>query len=708
MRQVIQSLSDGTVEAVIAPAPRARRGGLLIETRATLVSAGTERMLVEFGKGNLLQKALSQPQRVKEVLAKARTDGVFETLEAVRSKLDQPIPLGYCNAGVVVEVGPGVDSFKVGDRVASNGPHAEVVAIPQTLCARIPEGVSDEAAAFTPLAAIALQGIRLVQPTLGERVVVFGLGLIGLVTVQILRAAGCRVLGVDFDASKLALARVYGAETVDLAAGEDPVAAAEAFSGGRGIDAVLITASSKSNDIVKQAAQVSRKRGRIVLVGVVGLELDRADFYEKELTFQVSCSYGPGRYDPEYEDRAHDYPLAFVRWTEQRNFEAVLDLMSTGGLDVAELITHRFDIGDAPTAYQALTDDRAARGIVLTYPPGAPETKLARSVRLSGEPGRPGGVRLGVIGAGGFASRVLIPAMKAGGAELGVLVSQGGVSATISGRRSGFAEASTDVEAVLADPAIDAIVVATRHDSHARLAEQALLAGKSAFVEKPLALTEEGLDGVQQAWTAAREAGKAPIVMVGFNRRFAPLAVKMRTLLDQLSEPKTLIATVNAGAIPAGHWTQDLEAGGGRIVGEACHFVDLMRYLVGAPIERVHAVRLGRPAGGVADDKATIVVEFADGSHGTIHYFANGSKAFPKERIEAFGAGRVLQIDNFRTLRGWGWPGFSKAASRQDKGHAACAAAFVAALKSGQGSPIPFEELMEVSRWSVRAARFDS
>lgn len=708
MRQVIQSLANGSILVADVPAPRARPGWLLIDTAATLVSAGTERMLLEFGKGNLLQKAMSQPQRVKEVIAKARTDGVLETIDAVRSKLDQPIPLGYCNAGVVVGVGPGVEGFKVGDRVACNGPHAEVVAVPQTLCARIPEGVSDEAAAFAPLAAIALQGIRLVQPTLGERVVVFGLGLIGLITVQILRAAGCRVLGVDFDAAKLALARAYGAETVDLSAGEDPLAAADAWSGGRGVDAVLITASSKSNDIVKQAARMSRKRGRIVLVGVVGLELDRADFYEKELTFQVSCSYGPGRYDAGYEDRAQDYPIAFVRWTEQRNFEAVLDLMASGALDVADLITHRFDIGEAPAAYRVLTDDRAVRGIVLTYPPGVREAKLARSVRLSGEAGRPGGAGLGVIGAGGFASRVLIPAMKAGGGELRVLVSQGGVSAAISGRRSGFAEASTDIDAVLADPAVDALVVATRHDSHARLAQQALLAGKSVFVEKPLALTEESLDGVQAAWSAARDAGKAPIVMVGFNRRFAPLAVKMKGLLDRLSEPKTLIATVNAGPIPADHWTQDPEAGGGRIIGEACHFVDLMRYLVGAPIERVHAVRLGSPAGGVADDKATIVIQFADGSHGTIHYFANGSKAFPKERIEAFGGGRILQLDNFRSLKGWGWPGFSKAASRQDKGHAACAAAFVAALKSGAGSPIPFDELLEISRWSVRAARFDS
>lgn len=703
MRQIIQSLSDGAIEAADVPSPRARRGGLLIETSATLVSAGTERMLLEFGKSNLIEKALSQPQRVKEVLAKARTDGVMETLDAVRSKLAQPIPLGYCNAGRVVEVGPGVTAFAVGDRVVSNGPHAEVVAVPSTLCAKIPDTVSDEAAAFTPLAAIALQGVRLAQPTLGERVAVFGLGLIGLMAVQILRANGCRVLGLDFDKRKLELARSYGAEVVDLAAGEDAVAAGMAFSDGRGVDAVIIAASTKSNDPVTQAARMSRKRGRIVLVGVTGLELDRADFYEKELSFQVSCSYGPGRYDPDYEERAQDYPFGFVRWTEQRNFEAVLELMAQGALKVDELITHRFEIGEAGQAYEALTSDKAGMGIVLLYP-GRPEDKLARSVRLKPAQRSPAGARLGFIGAGGFASRVLIPAMKAGGAELVTVASQGGVSALVHGRRNDFAEASTDVEAVLASPDLDAVVIATRHDSHADLAERALNAGKSVFVEKPLALTEEGLDRVEAAWNAA---GGSPLVMVGFNRRFAPLAVKMKAMLNQLVEPRTFIVTVNAGAIPADHWTQNLEAGGGRIVGEACHFIDLLRYLAGSPIERLHAIRLGRPADGVSDDKATLVLEFADGSHGTIHYFANGSKAFPKERVEAFGGGRILQLDNFRTLQGWGWPGFKRASSRQDKGHAACAAAFVAALKSGSSAPIPLEEVLEVSRWSIRAARFD-
>jgi predicted dehydrogenase/threonine dehydrogenase-like Zn-dependent dehydrogenase len=707
MRQIIQSLSDGGIEVIKAPAPSARPGGLLIETRATLVSAGTERMLLEFGKSNLLQKALSQPQRVKEVLAKMKTDGVVETLDAVKAKLDQPIALGYCNAGRVIDVGPGVEGFKVGDRVASNGAHAEIVALPWTLCARIPDGVTDEAAAFTPLAAIALQGVRLANPTLGESVAVFGLGLIGLTMVQILRANGCRVLGIDFDPAKLELARSFGAETVDLAAGEDPVAAGMNFSNGRGMDAVLIAAATKSNDPVTQGARMSRKRGRIILVGVTGLTLDRADFYEKELSFQVSCSYGPGRYDAEYEDRGCDYPFGYVRWTEQRNFEAVLELMRDGALALDRLVTHRFPIEDASDAYNTLTGDRSAMGILLTYPEGGVAGKTVGSVHISDRPVSASRARLAVIGAGGFASRILIPALKSGGADLKTLVSQGGVSAVIAGRRNGFAEAGTAANALFADPDIDAVVVATRHDSHARLAATALSAGKSVFVEKPLAIDEEGLDAVVEAWTRSREEGGSSLLMVGFNRRFAPLTVKLKSLLSQLSEPQTFIVTVNAGAIPPEHWTQDSASGGGRIVGEACHFIDLLRHLAGAPIVRMHAVRIGKPVGGVADDKASITLEFENGSHGTIHYFANGSKAFPKERIEVFGGGRVLQLDNFRKLRAWGWPGFSSASGRQDKGHLACSAAFVRALKRGEESPIPFDQLVEVSRWSIRAARFE-
>jgi hypothetical protein len=490
--------------------------------------------------------------------------------------------------------------------------------------------VSDEAAAFTPLAAIGLQGIRLAAPQIGERVAVLGLGLIGLMTVQMLRANGCRVLGADFDRGRLDLARQLGADMlVDLSAGEDPVAAAMAFSRGHGVDAVLITASAKSNEPVSQAARMSRKRGRIVLVGVTGLSLNRAEFYEKELTLQVSCSYGPGRYDPEYEERGRDYPFGFVRWTEQRNFEAVLDLMACGTLDVAPLISHRLTIDAAQQAYDALAGSQAL-GVLLTYPNRPVEAKLARVTALDAVGRRPAAGRtVSVIGAGNYASRMLIPALKQAGAVLKTLASQGGVSAVIHGRKNGFANAATDLDPIFTDPETDAIVVATRHDSHAALAQRALQSGKAVFVEKPLALSEDQLSGVVDAYEASINAGGSPLLMVGFNRRFAPLAVKMKAMLDTLAEPKTFIVTVNAGAIPLGNWTQDAQVGGGRIVGEACHFIDMLRWMAGAPITGLQSVRVGGADGG-HDVRATLVLTFEDGSHGTIRSLGKAFEPFAK------------------------------------------------------------------------------
>ncbi len=713
MKQVLQNLKDGSTTLADVPTPRPAAGQLLIHTTTSLVSAGTERMLVEFGKANWLDKARQQPEKVRMVLDKVRTDGLATTVEAVQSKLDQPLALGYCNVGLVAEIGRGTDGFLQGDRVVSNGKHAEVVCVPKNLCARIPEGVSDEQASFTVLAAIGLQGIRLVQPTMGECVVVTGLGLIGLLTVQMLRAQGCRVLGIDFDRARLALARSFGAEVVNPGAGEDVLAAAHAFSRGRGVDAVIITASTKSNEPVSQAANMCRQRGRIVLVGVTGLELSRADFYEKELSFQVSCSYGPGRYDPGYEEGGIDYPLGFVRWTEQRNFEAVLDLMASGQLEVAPLVSHRYPLSDALEAYELLASSEPSLGIVLQYPGAAGQAKGALGLRMVAlDPdrvaGAPGKANVAFLGAGNYAGRVLIPAFKAAGATLRTVVSSGGVSAVHYGRKHGFAQASTDAAAMLADPSVDTVVIATRHDAHASQVLAALQAGKHVFCEKPLCLTLdeladiEGALGVTSAGTKGPDAG-APLLMLGFNRRFAPQVLKIKQLLAAVNEPKSLLMTVNAGAIPSDHWTQDKDVGGGRIVGEGCHFIDLLRHLAGSPIASYHAVALGRhPALEIAADKATITLQFADGSIGTIHYLANGDKGFPKERLEVFCAGRVLQLDNFRKLRGWGWSGFSKMNLwRQDKGQNACARAFVDAVKEGGPGPIPLNELIEVSRVSI-------
>lgn len=705
MKQILQSLKDGSTQLAEVPAPCAKKGALIIHTSTTLISAGTERMLVEFGKANWMEKARQQPDKVRMVLDKVRTDGLSATLSAVQSKLDQPIALGYCNVGVVSEVGLAVNGFAVGDRVVSNGKHAEVVCVPKNLCALIPRNVTDELAAFTPLAAIGLQGIRLVNPTLGECVIVTGLGLIGLLTVQMLRAQGCRVLGVDIDPQRLALARDFGAEVSNSHAGDDLLAAAHAFSRGRGVDAVIITASTNSNEPVGLAAKMCRKRGRIVLVGVSGLELSRADFYEKELTFQVSCSYGPGRYDPDYEEGGQDYPTGFVRWTEQRNFEAVLDLMSSGKLDVAPLVSHRFVLEHALDAYALLSSREPSLGIVLQYPHATQrvaETLVSRTVGVTESGAATGKASVAFLGAGNYAGRVLIPAFKAAGANLQTVVSSGGVSAVHCGMKYGFARVSTDVASVISDPAVDTMVVVTRHDAHAHQVLAALRAGKHVFCEKPLCLTLEQLNEIET------EAAGRPNqhLMLGFNRRFAPQVVKMKALLDTIAEPKSFVMTVNAGSVPADHWTQDREVGGGRILGEACHFIDLLRYLAGEAIVRHRTVALGRhPSLSVAEDNANIVLEFADGSAGTIHYFANGNKGFPKERLEVFCGGKVLQLDNFRKLRGWGWNGFSKLNLwRQDKGQVACAQAFVNALRQGTGAPIALKEIVEVSRVTIEVS----
>jgi predicted dehydrogenase/threonine dehydrogenase-like Zn-dependent dehydrogenase len=707
MKQVLQNLRDGRTILSDVPAPGPARGQLLIRTSRTLVSSGTERMLVEFGKAGWLQKARQQPDKVRMVLDKMRTDGVMATFHAVNSKLDQPLALGYCNVGTVLAVGEGVSGFAVGDRVASNGKHAEVVRVPENLCARVPDGVGDDAAAFTVLGAIALQGIRLAAPTLGECVAVSGLGLIGLLTVQLLRAQGCRVLGIDFDPARRAIAAGFGADVVDAADSEALLLRAEAFSRGRGVDAVLITASTRSSEPVRLAARMSRKRGRIVLVGVSGLELSRADFFEKELSFQVSCSYGPGRYDPRYEEQGQDYPVGFVRWTEQRNFEAVLDMLDAGALDVATLVSHRFAVGDAEDAYALLGSGDASLGILLGYPPapadpGAPAVDLAsaRSLPLAAAgSARAGAPSVLVLGAGNYAGRVLLPAFKAAGARLHTLVGGVGTTAAELGRRHGFELASTDADAALASPDTNVAVIATRHELHAAQVLAALRAGKHVFCEKPLCLREDELDAIE---TEAR-ARPAQRLAVGFNRRFAPQVRRMAGLLAGMPGPRTMLLTVNAGALPPDHWTLDRRVGGGRMVGEGCHFIDLMRFFAGSPLVSQDVVPLGGAAAG--QDGATLVLRFADGSTGTLLYLTNGAPGFPKERIEVASGGRMLQLDNFRRLRGWGWPGFRRDWGwGQDKGQAACVAAFLASLQAGvEDAASELDALLEVSRASIRA-----
>lgn len=699
MRQLSQSLKNGSTHILDIPAPSITQGQIRAITVISLVSSGTERMLAEFGKAGWISKARQQPDKVKMVLAKARVDGVAATFDAVQSKLDQPITPGYCNVGRVAEIGAGVARITVGDRLVSNGRHAEVAVVPKHLCARVPDNVSDEAAAFTVLGAIGLQGIRLAKPTLGECFVVTGLGLIGLLTVQMLRAQGCRVLGIDPDPTRLELARGFGAQAVSPVSEDDVLAVAAAFSRGAGVDGVIITASTKSDEVVSQAASMCRKRGRIILVGVVGLHLSRADFYEKELSFQVSCSYGPGRYDADYEEGGQDYPIGFVRWTEQRNFEAVLDLMASGAINVGPLITHRFPIEQGARAMDLLTSDEPSLGILLEYSPDVDPARLKeRTVKLGPAP-RAGKGNVAFLGAGNYAGRTLIPAFKAAGANLHTVVSAGGVSAVHFGKKFEFANASSDASVILTQEEVDTVVIATQHNVHAEQVLAALRSGKHVFCEKPLCLTLSELEEIE----AEASARPDQHLMVGFNRRFSPHVIRIKELLARVDEPKSLVMTVNAGDIPADHWTQDRKIGGGRIIGEACHFIDLLRHLVGAPIQSYQATPLGpHPALCVSDDKVSLTLRFADGSVGVIHYLANGNKGYPKERLEVFCAGRILQMDNFRKLKGWGWGGRVKLNLwRQEKGQRACVRGFLRAIREGTEAQIPLDQILEVSRVAI-------
>ena len=705
MKQILQDLSSGETLIVESPAPMLSSSSLKITSKVSLISAGTERMLVEFAQSSYIDKARKQPEKVKMVLDKVATDGLVTTYDAVKSKLVQPIPLGYSNVGVVEEISPGVTGFQVGDRVVSNGAHADIVTVKKNLCARIPDNVDDDSAVFTIVGSIGLQGVRLANPTLGESFVVVGAGLIGLLVIQLLKANGCRVLAIDFDDNKLELAARFGAEICNPLTGGDALSQATILSRDRGVDGVIITASTKSNEPMKQAAQMCRKRGRIILVGVVGLELDRSDFYEKEIIFQVSCSYGPGRYDASYEDDGNDYPIGHVRWTEQRNFEAFLDLLATGVVDVKPLISSRFEFTDASAAYKELSSNTSGLGILLDY---SSETtaRLYQSISLDLQEHFDGdSPTVGFIGAGNYASRILIPAFKAAGGQLHTLVTANGVNSVIHGKKRGFLKASTNVDGMLAESEVNIVVIATQHNTHSKYVIDSLNANKHVWVEKPLAIDKDSLALIESAYFDAhsKNVGIAgPQLMVGFNRRFAPQVQKMHDLLSSVNAPKSLIITVNAGFIPKDHWTQDPLVGGGRIIGECCHFIDLMRFLVGQKIVSVSGRSiLAGSSRTVMEDRSSITLGFDDGSFGTILYLANGASNFPKERIEVFSDGKVLQLDNFRRLKGYGWKGFKRLNLwSQDKGQQACPAAFIKGIRDGIPC-IPADEIFEVARVTI-------
>lgn len=696
MLQIIQDLKKGHTLLEDVPAPQVRRGAVLIKTHRSLVSLGTEKMLVEFGKGNIISKARQQPEKVKQVLDKIRTEGLIPTLEAVFNKLDEPLPLGYCNAGEVIAVGEGVSEFSVGDRVASNGHHAEIVCVPKNLVARIPDNVTFEEASFTVVGAIGLQGIRLVNPTMGETVVVVGLGLIGLITAELLIANGCEVIGFDFDPKKVSIANEKGIKAF-LSRDTDVVKTVESITGGVGADAVIITASTKSNEVISQAAQMSRKKGRIVLVGVIGLDIQRADFFKKELSFQVSCSYGPGRYDDEYEQKGIDYPLGYVRWTEKRNFETVLNAMSRKLLDVQPLITERVLLHDYLQIYDNMGGNSIAS--ILEYPVNTAKTDTTVPVKkyLS----KPAKGILGIIGAGNFTKMTVMPALKNAGGHYKYISSASGLTAKALASKYGFEFSTSEYKKILDDNEVDLVMITTRHNLHAKMVVEALQAGKNVFVEKPLAIDESGLNQIIEAYNGLTE----PLsVNVGFNRRFSPFIQKAKKLIGESASPVNMVATMNAGFIPSDVWVQDMQVGGGRIIGEACHFIDLMVFLSGSKVKQVLMSALGT-APSDNTDNAIITLKFENGSQGVINYFSNGSKAYPKERIEVFAQGKTLIIDNFRKLTGYGFRDFTSYKSAIDKGHKEQFLLLIKQVKSGGASLIAFDEIINTTRTSFAALR---
>ncbi|WP_368111876.1 bi-domain-containing oxidoreductase [Bacteroides nordii] len=691
MKQIIQDMKSGQTMLEEVPSPQVKSGSVLIKTSRSLVSLGTERMLVEFGKANLIEKARQQPDKVKQVLDKIKTDGLQPTLEAVFNKLGQPLPLGYCNVGTVVAIGKGVTELKVGDRVASNGQHAEFVCVPKNLVAKVPDNVSDEEAAFTVIGSIGLQGIRLLNPQLGETVVVTGLGLIGLIAAQLLKANGCKVIGIDFDEEKIQLARAKGIVAINPAKGTDPVKFVMEETDQIGADAVLITASAKTNDVIHQAAEMSRKRGRIVLVGVIGLDIRRDDFYKKELTFQVSCSYGPGRYDENYENKGIDYPLPFVRWTEKRNFDTILQAISMGNLDVKSLITEEVELKD----YNLIYGDMRKHGSIASIIKYPEDTVADSVIDVNSSTFSVSAGQIGIIGAGNFTSATMIPALMKAKAKIRYIASAQGLSAKILAKKSGALKATSDYKEILSDKEVDLVMITTRHNLHASMVLESLQAGKSVFVEKPLCLTDQELQEITNAYK--KVSGKGITLTVGFNRRFSPFAQKMKQLSGQ--GVKNIIATMNAGFIPSDVWVHDLEVGGGRIIGEACHFIDLCSYLADSKVISVCMNSMGvTPAENT--DNVSIILRYENGSNAVINYFANGSKAYSKERIEVYSQEKTLVLDNWRELRGYGFKGFSKMKSTMDKGHAAQFALLNERLIKGGEELISFDSILNTTKAS--------
>lgn len=705
MKIVVQNFKTGKVSLADAPKPAVPDNGILVRTLASLISAGTDRAVIGLARKGTIGKALARPDLVRRVLGKVRNDGLWSAYKAVRNVIAEPKTLGYSLVGEVLAIGHRLEGAAVGDRVACAGAghanHAEIAAIPSNLFVPVPEGVADEDAAYVTLGAIALHGLRQADQQLGAAVLVVGLGLVGQITLQLCRAAGLKVIGLDLDEAKLVMARNNGA--MIAAKPDDKGLAAEvaAATDGYGVDAVLLCAGSKDSGApFEDVAGHCRDRARVVVVGDVKMDIPRNAYFKKELEILQSRSYGPGRYDPDYEEKGRDYPIGYVRWTERRNMKAFMDLLASGALDMQALTTHRLPVERAAEAYDLVTGKTQAFtvGIVLTYGPGGPGE--AEEPEPAPPPARrkvDGKVGLGIIGAGNFAKGVLVPAMTAtGGFDVRGVVSARGLSAQAMKERTGAQYSDSDPGRVFDDADVDAVVIATRHDSHARYVVRALERGKHVFVEKPLCLTRDELRAIETAAEASQG-----ILMVGFNRRYSPLIAAMRAHFEGRTEPLALIYRVNGVRIPLDSdaaWVHDPEVGGGRIVGEACHAVDTLQAVTGARPVDLHAAGLNpRRSGLAADDMVTLTIGFDDGSMGTVHYFSNGDAAFPKERLEVFGQERVAVIDDWRSLELVANGKSKRRKSRtMQKGYAEEAQAFLEACRTGE-APVALSSLIETT-----------
>ncbi len=696
MKQLLQDLKKGEIFLEETPKPNCGENEVLIKTEKSLISPGTERMLLEFGRGSYLQKAKAQPDKVKMVIDKIKTDGLAPTLEAVFAKLGEPMPLGYCNAGVVIDIGSNVTEFKKGDRVVSNGSHSELVVVGKNLVAKIPDNVSFELASFTVIASIALQGVRLLQPTLGEKFVVIGLGLIGQITLEILKANGCEAIGVDIDQSKVDLAKSNGFIALNPANGENPVTFVANYTDGIGVDGVIITAATKSNEPLEQAAEMTRKKGRIVAVGAIGMNIPRPPFYEKELSFYISSSYGPGRYDSKYEEEGIDYPIGYVRWTENRNFQAILQLLSSGSLNFSYLITHRYKFLEAPKAYNEILNNKDALGVVLEYE-NIEKINLERKVEfVKSSSISNNSINIGVIGAGNFAKVVMLPILKESNSNLISISSAKGLSSSIAAKKFGFRYSTTDYKDLLNNSEIDTVFITTRHNNHAKLTIESLEAGKNVFLEKPLAINIKQLAEIIKVCNKLSKENRLPHLMVGFNRRFSPFIQHIFNQIKGRSTSCVIDMIINAGYLPNDLWVHDPKVGGGRIIGEGCHFIDTMSYLVESEVESVYSVALNNnkilP---IKNDNVVINLKFKDGSIGTLNYLSNGNKSYSKEKMTLFCEGKVFELDNYKRVNSFGAKGIRKFS--QDKGHKNEILSFIENIKSSKENLISLNSLINTT-----------